>query len=444
MNGSTPLRLAAPLAWLALLPPTARAHAAPPAPPLPTPAGNTSAHALPTAIPVEIYEHRIYLPVTIDGRGPYRFCLDTGAPSTCIDLSLARMLGILEHAGGRIGGAGEGTSERGRTSAVSLGLTGLSLRPRPLMAIDFSPLTQFQGRPIHGLIGNDFFRGRIIEIDYAAARMTIHPAGFEYDGPGIVLPTRLHGYTFIEALLTPPGAQPLPARCMLDTGAGLALAATTPFARRHRLAEAADWSIEATTGFGVGGEVRQTLCRMEAIQLGDLRFDLPLIGLSDDRTGALATSRFDVLVGGGFLHKFRVIFDGPGRRLILEPNDAFPEPLEFDMSGLTLAAALPPHSGLRILRVLDGSPAAEAGLRPGDILIELDGRSVGAADREPVRRLLRRHGEIRRLRLLRDGRLLEASITLRRLVSAPRHEPQPPPTTTGTPLANAAAPVVTT
>lgn len=445
MNPRTPPRFAGLIAAsLGLLAAHTAAQVGPHLPTASEPAAKASTEA--RALPVEVYENRIYLPVTVDGRGPFRFCVDTGAPSTCIDLDLARTLGVLERDGGRVGGAGEGSSRMGATSAVSLAFDGVTLPQRPLMAIDFSSLTQFQGRPLHGLLGNDFFLGRIVEIDYAAAAMIIHPPDFEYDGPGVVVPTRVHGYTLVDALLTPPGRRPLRATCMLDTGAGLALAANTPFVRRHRLARSAERTVEATTGYGLGGEVRQTLCRMDAIELGELRFELPLIGLSADRAGAFAMERFDVLIGGGFLHKFRVIFDGPRRRLILEPNDAYPEPLEFDMSGLTLTVARPPHSGLRVLRIIDGSPAADAGIRAGDLLVEIDGRPVAAADREVVRRLLRRHGESRRLRLLRDGTPLEVSITLRRMVLAPPAPAglQPPRTVTGTPLASPAAPVVTT
>ena len=68
-------------------------------------------------------------------------------------------------------------------------------------------------------------------------------------------------------------------------------------------------------------------------------------------------------------------------------------------------------NGLAVVQLLDGSPAASAGIRPGDLLVELDGRPIeGVGD---LQRLL--NGDLvgRRvgLRLARDERLLELDLT---------------------------------
>ena len=67
--------------------------------------------------------------------------------------------------------------------------------------------------------------------------------------------------------------------------------------------------------------------------------------------------------------------------------------------------------GLEVVQLLDGSPAASAGIRPGDVILELDGRPIeGVAD---LQRLLDGGAIGRRVdvRLARDGRTIDLGLT---------------------------------
>src|SRR6266511_15779 len=76
-----------------------------------------------------------------------------------------------------------------------------------------------------------------------------------------------------------------------------------------------------------------------------------------------------------------------------------------------LAGGLGRSRALEVVQLLDGSPAAAAGIRPGDLILELDGRPIeGVGD---LQRLLdggvvgRRVG----VRLSRDGRTIDLGLT---------------------------------
>jgi S1-C subfamily serine protease len=71
-----------------------------------------------------------------------------------------------------------------------------------------------------------------------------------------------------------------------------------------------------------------------------------------------------------------------------------------------------PHHGLLVIRVAADSPAEEAGLSTGDIILDLDGEEVSDFDilREAVR--AREPGDELTLSVLRDGEEREISITL--------------------------------
>jgi carboxyl-terminal processing protease len=75
--------------------------------------------------------------------------------------------------------------------------------------------------------------------------------------------------------------------------------------------------------------------------------------------------------------------------------------------------------GLRVTRVYDGSPAKRAGLKPGDLIVEVDGKSLkGVAEETAVARVKGPSGTQVRLTVQRDKKKLERTLT-RATVSIP-------------------------
>lgn len=368
-------------------------------------------------IPFEYSNGKIFVDVKVNGTGPYPFAMDTGSPPTIIDTELAKELDLAVTPMGRVGGAGEGSTPMAGIGGVRLEMGGIDFGVRPMMGVSINKrLSGYSGRPVMGLIGNDFIATHIVEVDYAKRRVTVRdPKGWRYEGDGVVIPTRKRGYTFIPGEVTPEGGEPIRARFMIDTGAGLTASLTTPFVTKHDLLGRAGPTIERTVGFGLGGEVRHEVARLGSIRVGSFELRQPVVTLSQDRGGALASQDYDGLIGGEILSRFKVIFDGPHNRMILEPGGDVDRPFEFDMSGMALAGDAE-GGRLRVLHVEPGTPAAAAGLRPGDILMAVDGEKVWSEDRDRVREMMKGDGEVRRLRVLRGDEVREAEVRLERMV----------------------------
>ena len=81
--------------------------------------------------------------------------------------------------------------------------------------------------------------------------------------------------------------------------------------------------------------------------------------------------------------------------------------------GITIAQE---DSGFQILAVSPGSGAAEAGLAPEDLLVEVDGQDVRQADLAQVRALVTgKEGTTVKLGLVRDGKSLTYTVARRRI-----------------------------
>ncbi|MFB3778933.1 MAG: aspartyl protease family protein, partial [Bryobacteraceae bacterium] len=115
---------------------------------------------------------QIVLAVTVDGSGPYNFVLDTGTHASTIDLGLARRL-RLPLASSRSESRGAGSARVfGRTAVVEhLAIGGLGVERLPVVALALSRVSAQLGRPLHGVLGNNFLASRVTQIDYFRRRI---------------------------------------------------------------------------------------------------------------------------------------------------------------------------------------------------------------------------------------------------------------------------------
>lgn len=74
----------------------------------------------------------------------------------------------------------------------------------------------------------------------------------------------------------------------------------------------------------------------------------------------------------------------------------------------------------RVRAVIDGSPAAEAGIRVGDVITLLGGRPARDITLSQIRALFQREGATYVLGMQREGGREEVKVTTRRLISSER------------------------
>jgi hypothetical protein len=105
---------------------------------------------------------------------PLHFLLDSGAGTSVIDLTSAERLGL--KLGKRVSVKAVGSTsigfwpERLVASASSVAL------PTTYLAVDLSGLSASCACPVDGLIGVDFFREHVVQIDFSASKIRLLPA----------------------------------------------------------------------------------------------------------------------------------------------------------------------------------------------------------------------------------------------------------------------------
>jgi hypothetical protein len=112
------------------------------------------------------------LKVHVDGeREPLNFLLDSGASSSVLNIQTARRLNLKLGSRQPVHGVHSQTLAY-RISGFNAEKAGITL-PESLLAIDLSGVSKTVHQPIDGLLGADFFRGRIVQIDFAARKVRV-------------------------------------------------------------------------------------------------------------------------------------------------------------------------------------------------------------------------------------------------------------------------------
>jgi hypothetical protein len=147
----------------------------------------------PPEIPFELFHDEILVSAKLNGKGPYLMMIDTGTDPSTIDIGAALKMGLTVNPSGEEvegGGTEEGTVYDTRFTVVELG--SISARDVDALAGGMVAKTAKRlGRPVAGVLGHNFFAGRIVQFDYPKRVLRFlsdPPAGEPVPGRRAVMP----------------------------------------------------------------------------------------------------------------------------------------------------------------------------------------------------------------------------------------------------------------
>ncbi len=102
---------------------------------------------------------------------PLNFLMDTGAGVSVINLNTAKRIGL--NLGREVMVHGVQTMLTGYWQERMSARVGDLDLPRAYLAVDLEKLSSSCERPVDGLVGADFFRGRVVQIDFDAQKIRL-------------------------------------------------------------------------------------------------------------------------------------------------------------------------------------------------------------------------------------------------------------------------------
>jgi predicted aspartyl protease len=365
------------------------------------------------SVPIEIEQNLVIVRVRIGGSPPLAFLVDTGASASVIASDRLADAGLA--AGASVAATGQGgTLDASAVRGAVLRIGPVRLAPDSIAAVDLAGLSAGLGRRIDGILGHELFERYVVRIDYDRRRLTLFEPG-EAGGGGTAIPIEIRdGTPFVAATLSQSG-ESVPARLLVDIGASSALTLYADFVAAHP-GLIPMRTLVLTGGAILPGRFRAQTGRLGALMLGPLRFVGPIANFSSNAGGDDAAPGDAGQIGGELLSRFTATYDYRQGWMRLRPGRRYRAPLRFDASGLSLTSAAPDFAVKRVRLVLPDTPAAEAGLLPGDRLLRFDGTPAGRLTLGRIRAALRQPGRAHRLEILRDGRRLPIRLVTRTLI----------------------------
>lgn len=319
-------------------------------------------------LPMELVGGHIYVPASVGDRRTTAI-LDTGAAATIMDLRLADEWAL--PSSGEVDARGTGSrAVKGkmlRDAAIEVG--GVS---HPVgFAIPLAALDEAEGRRMETILGWDFFRTRVVELDYPNGRVRVFSGDAAPETAGVSVRIRVAGGLPTIQVSMKVGGADSTLESMVDTGAMLS-GVTAKYAKEHPI-DAPSTPATRMLG-GVGGFVDARLFRPDSVSIGALAFSRPVLFQVESGGGVLGErATRDMVVGSDLLRRCRVVFDGPRSRMTLEPAKDFARPFEAEKTGMRLFAQGRELREYRVVGVMPGSSAERAGILEGDVLETVDG-----------------------------------------------------------------------
>lgn len=347
---------------------------------------------------------------------PLSFIVDTGVKSTILfSLEEADSLQLRNTTPVMLQGLGAGGAVEALRSLNNKVKVGNAVDNDHALYIIFDSTLNFSPRmgvPVHGILGNEFFKNFIVKINYANEVITIYNPKKHTLRPCTKceeLPiTFVGGKPYISLFVASEDVKK-EVTLLVDSGSSdvMWLFDSDDFIRESPKNYFKDF-----LGLGLSGSIFGKRTRIPVLAVGS--YVLNEVNTSFPEEAAIVKARYfeerDGSVGGGFLSRFTVTFDYNNSLVRLKKNRKFKEPFNYNMSGLTLE-----HQGVELVKeerqasvntdrlrqnesmsvnsisvttevhfslvpkyvvaeVREGSPADLAGVQKGDEVISINGR----------------------------------------------------------------------
>ena len=411
----------------------------------------------PISFKFELINNVVLVPLTINGM-PFSFLLDTGVKETILFANTEDSLFLHNQNKTKFRGIGIEDGVEGILSTDNVveigGVAVDSLHWIYVIQGTALDISSDVGAAVNGILGSKFFNSFAVKVDYPKKRITLYPRGYDY---------RKAVRRYARTDLTIENDRPyMEADILTDTtwtrGKMLVdMGNTDPlmvFAFLLPDFRVKEPLVEEYIGRGFNGAIHGKRNRIRRVELGDFKLHYPIVSYPDSNAffmSKLAENRIGS-IGSQVLQRFHLLIDYSQKALYLRRNRDFNKPFMLNMAGIEVR-----HDGMtwtkelvkptsqqnkekqtasnqgvaislandifqytfvlrpnyRIAGVRKNSPAAEAGIQTGDMLLKVNGKSTYRLTLPKIMDILQsRPGKILKLTLQRGEKVYDARFPL--------------------------------
>lgn len=321
------------------------------------------------------YFGHLYLETSVNGQ-PARLAFDTGAPYTCIDSTyLADSKLQYKNIGrARMGGSGNGQET---VPIIINELTYIVADTEYTSKV--SPVIQLKpilGDQADGLLGIDNMGGKVIAINYVDELMGFWNQLGDTTGYTSIPIRYDNNRIYVPLSITIRDGNTIEGEALIDLGSGGSVTLTSAVASQHGVKEVSPQVHYSYLHGGIGGAASGSGFRAKNASVGAFTLNDITMDYSDNTEGALSDMEYIAIVGNDFWERFDMIIDLNSNRLYLRPNANFDKPFNSPVHGFSYTDRSHTLGYWVVNCLFKDSNAEKAGLRNGDIIKEINGRSV--------------------------------------------------------------------
>lgn len=391
-------------------------------------------HRTKVVIPFKLINNLVFIPIKVNGI-ELNFLLDSGVEETILfsmedkkEVSFNNVEKI------KLRGLGSEEEIEGlKSTNNTLETHGLKSHNHLLYIIldqSFN-LSSHIGIPVNGIIGYQFFKNNLVEINYQKKRVTIHTNN-EKNQKRIekkfktipITIERSKPYILANAVVDSVN---IPAKLLIDIGNSDAF-----WVFENNKIKLPKKNFPDFLGKGFSGDVEGHRAKIVKFSVDEFNFKNPIVAFPDSssiKNVRMVPGRIGS-VGGEVLKRFTVILDYEDKKMFLKKNSKFSEPFTYNKSGITVQ-----HNGLQwvqetvhletvqvvsspneatlsdkkddnfrykfllkpvyeIVNIRKNSTAAKCGLKTGDIIVSINGNIPYKYSLQQINALLKSEEDI--------------------------------------------------
>ena len=386
------------------------------------------------SVPFKLINNLVLLPIKVNGV-ELNFLLDSGVEETILfSLEEKKEVRFFNAEKVLLRGLGSQEAVEGLKSTNNILQFGSMLYADHMVYIvlnqDFN-LSSHIGIPVNGIIGFQFFRNNLVEINYSKKRVIVYsdtaknrkkivrkfktiPIAIEKSKPYLKGTVLLNNKELLVKLL-------------IDIGNSDAI---WLFQDRSEFLKVPPKNFADFLGRGFSGDVEGKRARIQKFAMNQFVFNNPIVAFPDSTSIRNVTMVPDRMgsVGGEIMKRFTVIFNYPKKEMYVKKNSLYNDPFAYNKSGVEIQ-----HNGLQwvqetvrmetvpllpkynesgetkvlndfkykfqlkpiyeIANVRNNSPAANSGVQKGDIIILINNAPAYRYSLQKVNSLFRSEEE---------------------------------------------------